>query len=149
MAGSAMRSPSLAAGEPMAFTKPDISTPALSSMTSNTREKTGQDLEVGRLKLTIQLAEAEGQEPKVINLIKLDIHKEHQRKGYGRKAVEACVQLSPGELRICDIKKSKLGFWKKLGIQNVRTRGFIEGIIPREPKQTNVPEEPAPPAMSL
>lgn len=113
------------------------------------RKRTGQYLEVGRLTLTIRLTETEGEAPKIVNLIKLEIHKEQQRKGYGRKVVEACAELSPGELRICDIKKSKLGFWKKMGIQNVQARGSIDGIIYRQDKQLTVPAEPEFPVISL
>jgi GNAT superfamily N-acetyltransferase len=84
---------------------------------------TGKDKKIGTLELIVSTPETEGESQKIKELVKLEIDKALRRQGYGRRVVDAVMRVAEDDIVIADIKKSKLPFWKKMGLEDFVTRG--------------------------
>lgn len=105
--------------------------------------RTGNDVEVGTVRFLIKLAQEEGAEHEIESLIELEIKKDRRKQGYGRKTIEAVSEIVKQDIKIVDIKKTKLPFWKKVGVENIVTEGkqrpTIHGWLKKQPEQELTP----------
>ncbi|TLX15858.1 hypothetical protein [Rhizobium sp. MHM7A] len=102
--------------------------------------ETGIDLQVGKVRMLIKLPTEDGGECEIESLIELEINKELRKNGYGRRAVAAIHAAAKQDVKIVDIKKSKVPFWKKVGVEDIQTeRSHIHGWLRKEPELTPAP----------
>lgn len=95
------------------------------------RMRTGVDRQIGQVTMNIKLAETEEGRPEIVELIKLEINKDLRGQGLGRRSVEALLEAVHGDLKVGDMKKSKLSFWKKMGVVGMTTgKSQVDGYIP-------------------
>lgn len=95
--------------------------------------ETGADKIVGKLELIVTEPENDSDPYEIMELVNLEIAREHREQGYGRRAVEAVMRAAPDAVRVCDIKKTKLKFWTKLGLEDLTTKGGkLSGHIRKE-----------------
>ncbi|MCS4088462.1 GNAT family N-acetyltransferase [Rhizobium sp. BK176] len=87
------------------------------------KSRTGADKMIGTLELIVSTPEAEGEPQRIKELVKLEIAKALRGQGYGRRVVDAVMRIAEDDILICDIKKTKLPFWKKMGLEDVAIRG--------------------------
>lgn len=87
------------------------------------RKATGEDMEIGTMELIVSEPEDEDELREILELIKLDIHKPLRGMGYGRRTVEALMRAAVDDVRISDIKKTKVGFWEAVGLEGLTARG--------------------------
>jgi GNAT superfamily N-acetyltransferase len=98
------------------------------------RKATGEDMEIGTMELIVSEPEDEGDPREILELVKLEIDKSLRGMGYGRRSVEALMRAASGDVRISDIKKTKVGFWEAVGLEGFSTRGGSNfGYIRKEP----------------
>jgi hypothetical protein len=92
--------------------------------------ETGDDLQVGRCCLLIKLAEEENTPPSIVELHNFEIKEEFRGMHYGKRAVEALQRALVQDIDVVSIKKSKIGFWKKAGVENIKSRsGYTDGTL--------------------
>jgi GNAT superfamily N-acetyltransferase len=87
------------------------------------KSRTGEDKMIGTLELIVSLPESEGEPHRVKELVNLEIDKSMRLQGYGRRVVEAVMRAAEDDVLVCDIKKTKLPFWRKMGLEDVTQRG--------------------------
>lgn len=98
------------------------------------RKATGEDMEIGTMELVVSEPDDEGEPREILELVKLDIHKSLRGMGYGRRTVEALMRAAVDDIRISDIKKTKVGFWEAVGLEGLTARGGkTHGYIRKEP----------------
>jgi GNAT superfamily N-acetyltransferase len=104
------------------------------------KRETGNDKQVGSVRLLIKLPTEEGGQCEIESLIELEIDKKFRKNGYGRKAVAAIHEAAKQDVKIVDITKSKVAFWKKVGAEDIKTeRTNIYGWLRKEPELTPAP----------
>ncbi len=97
------------------------------------RMATGEDMEIGTMELIVSEPEDESESPEILELVNLEIDKSLRGMGYGRRTVEALMRAAGDDVRISDIKKTKMGFWKAVGLEDLSTRsGVNHGFIRKE-----------------
>lgn len=102
--------------------------------------ETGLDTQVGKVRMLIKLPTEEGGECEIESLIELEINKELRKNGYGRRAVAAIHEAAKQDIKIVGIKKTKVPFWKKVGVEDIKTeRSYIHGWLRKEPELTPAP----------
>jgi GNAT superfamily N-acetyltransferase len=87
------------------------------------RKATGEDMEIGTMELIVSEPEDEGEPREILELVKLEINKSLRGMGYGRRTVEALMRAAVDDVRISDIKKTKVGFWEAVGLEGLSARG--------------------------
>lgn len=85
--------------------------------------QTGEDKEIAKLKFMIKFGENDGDEPSITKWIRIEVPKNLRKQGYGKRIVDAVKRIAPGDVEICDIKASAKGFWKKMGVENMASKG--------------------------
>jgi GNAT superfamily N-acetyltransferase len=85
----------------------------------------GTDKMVGSVELIVRVPNDENDPYEIIELVNLEIAKDCRKQGYGRRAVEAIMRAAPDDILVADIKKTKLRFWTKVGVEDVFTRGSV------------------------
>lgn len=94
------------------------------------RMATGEDMEIGMMELIVSEPESDEDQREILELVKLEIAKPLRGCGYGRRAVEALMRAATDNVLISDIKKTKVGFWEAVGLEQMSTKGGdISGII--------------------
>lgn len=97
------------------------------------RMATGEDMEIGTMELIVSEPEDESESQEILELVNLEIDKSLRGMGYGRRTVEALMRAASDDVRISDIKKTKMGFWKAVGLEDLSTRGGTNhGYIRKE-----------------
>jgi len=97
------------------------------------KKATGEDLQIGKLELIVSEPEREGEPREIMELINLEIDKPVRGRGYGRRVVEAVMRAAEDDIKVCSIKKTKLPFWKKMGVEELTTKsGQLNGTIRKE-----------------
>lgn len=87
------------------------------------RKATGEDMEIGTMELIVSEPEDEDEPRQILELVKLEIDKSLRGMGYGRRTVEALMRAAVDDVRISDIKKTKVGFWEAVGLEGLSVRG--------------------------
>lgn len=101
---------------------------AFHALDRTTLDTAGQEAsKLAYLELTLDRADP----PRVLELVRIDVPKAKQRQGHGERVVAAVAGATQGgELKIIDIKKSAIGFWKKMGVEiNERQMRQIDGTL--------------------
>ena len=108
----------------------------------DTKEKreTGIDKQVGSVRMLVKLPTEQNGQCEIESLIELEIDKHFRKSGYGRKTVEAIHEAAKQDVKIVDIKKSKVAFWKKVGVEDFKSeRTNTSGWLRKEPELAPVP----------
>jgi GNAT superfamily N-acetyltransferase len=104
------------------------------------KQETGNDKQVGTVRMLIKLPTEKDGQCEIESLIELEIDKQFRKNGYGRKTVEAIHEAAKQDVKIVDIKKSKVAFWKKVGAEDIKTeKTNTYGWLRKEPEHTPAP----------
>jgi hypothetical protein len=103
------------------------------------KKETGVDTIVGKVRMLVKLPTTEGGECEIESLIELEIDAKFRKNGYARKAVAAIHEAAKQDVKIVDIKKSKVRFWKKVGVEDIETGTRIHGWLRKELEPTPAP----------
>jgi GNAT superfamily N-acetyltransferase len=99
------------------------------------RKATGEDMEIGTMELIVSQPDGESEPCEILELVRLEIDKPLRGMGYGRRAVEALMRAATDDVRISDIRKTKVGFWEAVGLESLSSKGGITyGYIRKEPE---------------
>lgn len=94
------------------------------------RVATGRDMEIGTMELIVTEPEDENDPREILELVSLEIDKSLRGMGYGRRAVDALMRAASDDVRISDIRKTKIGFWEAVGLEAASTSGGrISGYV--------------------
>jgi GNAT superfamily N-acetyltransferase len=87
------------------------------------KSHTGQDKMIGTLELIVTTPNTDEEPRQIKELVDIEIVKELRGQGYGRRVVDAVMRIAEDDILVADIKKTKLPFWKKMGVEDVVAKG--------------------------
>ncbi len=77
------------------------------------------------MELIVSQPDDESEPCEILELVRLEIDKSLRGMGYGRRAVEALMRAATDDVRISDIRKTKVGFWEAVGLGASPRRGGV------------------------
>ena len=87
------------------------------------KSRSGEDKVVGKLEIIVRLPDDDEGQNQIIELVNLEIDKSLRGQGYGRRVVDAVMRAADEDILICDIKKTKMPFWRKMGLEDITEKG--------------------------
>ncbi len=66
----------------------------------------------------------------ITGLVDIKLNPKKRKQGTGKEIIQDIVDTAPNDLKIYDIQKSAMGFWKKMGIELEKGKGSqVNGIL--------------------
>lgn len=93
-----------------------------------------QPRHVGDLLLDMELARRDGEFPRIVSIVSVEVAKPLRRngEGHGARIVRALSEIADADLPVHDIRAGAVGFWRKVGCVGFEKRlGRTHAVLDR------------------